>query len=203
MTERALPPHRIIRRLTGCPTCSAGRASRSTHGTKRPQRFSGAWGASLSRTGCAGRAVFFGSADVRAAGHQEEGNVRTWVDGFGATRVDAIDQPTVARHPPLPALCGAEPDDWARVKERSTRTPPSAQRSLRTIRCCARHLHRCMARAARTGATTSRPATAPISRAAHDHRTLLGHRLRRDAERPMMFYDQPALVHDVRAGPGS
>ncbi len=62
---------------------------------------------------------------------KEQGNIRTWVDGWGATRQDAIDQPTAGfatRRWLDFAVKGW--DDWRRVKERLDPHSPERTRPL-------------------------------------------------------------------------
>jgi hypothetical protein len=111
---------------------------------------------------------------------KEEGNVRTWVDGFGTTRVDAIDQPTdgfaTRRYLRFAVQNRA---DWERVKERldphaPERTHPIEQNDPP---CCASAPP---PRCTRAGGTHWRDNIEACNssgspRAPHDHRTLLGH----------------------------
>src|SRR6056297_836921 len=62
---------------------------------------------------------------------KEEGNVRTWVDGWGATRQDAIEQPTegFATRRWLD-FAVKDWDDWKRVKERLDPHSPERTRPL-------------------------------------------------------------------------
>jgi len=62
---------------------------------------------------------------------KEEGNVRTWVDGWGATRQDAIEQPTAgfATRRWLD-FAVKDWDDWKRVKERLDPHSPERTRPV-------------------------------------------------------------------------
>ncbi len=91
------------------------------------------WGALVQEDGFAGLGKFYTGVhplfEERVI--SEEGNIRTWVDGWGSTRQDAIRQPTAGfatRRWIQFAISGW--DDWRRVRERLDPHSPERTRPL-------------------------------------------------------------------------
>lgn len=133
---------------------------------------------------------------------EERGNVRTWVDGYGTTRVDAIEQPTdgfATRRYLRFAVQGRA--DWERVRERLNphspeRTHPLAQPDPPERLGTSAPVHpaggihwRDNIEAANKSEYPVRLTVTGIYWGIRDFVGML--------ELSLMFYDQPDLVHDM------
>ena len=118
---RRIVHHEEVDRLPymyGGPRASTFAAWRRQGLSEEQQR---SWGRLVHQDGMRGPGkFFFGPVPMfEQKVIEESGNVRTWTDGYGATRVDAIDQPTdgfaTRRYLRFAVQNRA---DWERVKER-------------------------------------------------------------------------------------
>ncbi len=163
-----------------------------------------AWGSFVQQDGMRGPGkFFFGPVPMfEPQVIKEEGNVRTWVDGFGATRVDAIDQPTdgFATRRYL-RFAVQNPDDWARVKERldphaPERTHPIAENDPVLRLGTSAPVHGAGGSHWRDNIeacnSSDLPVRLTITGLYWGIRDFVGM-----LELSMMFYDQPALVHEM------
>ncbi len=162
------------------------------------------WGALIGADGFAGVGkFFFGPVPMfEQRIIEEKGNVRTWIDGYGCTRADAINQPTdgFATRRYLRFAVQSR-DDWERVKERLDPASPERTHPIdyqdppETLGTSApRHgpggAHwRDNVEAANKSEYPVRLTVTGIYWGIRDFVGML--------ELSMMFYDQPSLVHEM------
>ncbi len=162
------------------------------------------WGALTGADGFTGVGkFFFGPVPMfKQRVIEEKGNVRTWIDGYGCTRVDAIDQPTdgFATRRYL-RFAVQNRDDWERVKERLDPNSPERTHPIdyqdppETLGTSAprhgpRGIHwRDNIEAANTSEYPVRLTITGLYWGIRDFVGML--------ELSVMFYDQPDLVHEM------